>query len=154
MRLLPFNFLIIYAMWSWEYCNISNPSTSHRCSASQRTHDAKITPLWRQNEVVSTSHLRYYCVACPFGRLTWQGLISFFMWMTGPYKSTRLACRNDCCVSFGYIHNENYTGGQNNGAAQGNVNHDVNMGLWDHAFVAVSCRNDKNGAQLANTSGN
>ena len=43
--------------------------------------------------------------------------------------------------------NENYTGGQNNGAAQENVNHGVNMGLWDHAFVAVSCRNDKkNGA--------
>ena len=67
--------------------------------------------------------------------------------MIGTYKATRLACRNDCCVSFGYINNENYTGGQNNGAAQGNVNHDVNMRLWDHAFVAVSCRNDKkNGA--------
>ena len=65
------------------------------------------------------------------------------MWMIGPYKATRLAYRNDCCVSFGYINNENYTGGQNNGDAQGKVNHDVNMGLWDHAIVAISCRNDK-----------
>ena len=49
--------------------------------------------------------------------------------------------------SFGYINNENYTGAQNNGAAQGNVNHDMNMELWDHASVAVSCRTDKkNGA--------
>ena len=51
--------------------------------------------------------------------------------MIGPNKATPV------------IGNENYTDGQNNGAAQGNVNHDVNMGLWDHAFVAVSCRNDK-----------
>ena len=36
--------------------------------------------------------------------------------MIGPYKATHLACQNNCCVSFGYINNENYTGGQNNGA--------------------------------------
>ena len=106
---------------------------------------------WRKNDAIMTSKrsrfdieftsllhrvpVRQACLA-KFNFL-------FFIWMIGPYKAIRLACRNDCCVSFGYINNENYTGGQNNGAAQGNVNHDVNMGLWDHAFVAVSCRNDK-----------
>ena len=32
---------------------------------SQRTHDAKLTPLWCQNYVVLTSLWRYHCVGCP-----------------------------------------------------------------------------------------
>ena len=36
---------------------------------SQRTHDVIKTSLWGQNDVVSTSQWRCYCVICPWGIL-------------------------------------------------------------------------------------
>ena len=47
---------------------LSAPNSSIYVSVPpQRTHNAIITSLWRQSDVVLTSSWRYYCVVCPLG---------------------------------------------------------------------------------------
>ena len=79
---------IIARMSDWENCHLQSFATpplprpvqntvwytqvqargpSHIVWYTQKTHDAIITPLWRQNDVVLTSQWRYYCVVCPLG---------------------------------------------------------------------------------------
>ena len=71
----------------------------------------------RKNNVIMTSKRSCFDIAImsllrsvPIGQ-AYMARPNFLFYAND--RTTRLACRNDCCVSFGYINNENYTGGQN-----------------------------------------
>ena len=64
--MIPLNATNTQPHQKWFQCSQVKRSMSGACHVPADTR-RKITPLWRQNDVVLTSKWRYYCVIYPLG---------------------------------------------------------------------------------------